>query len=53
MPRGGKRKGAGRPKNTIKTIGVKYTLPIEYKDIIKSLGGSKWIINQVKLYLHL
>jgi hypothetical protein len=53
MPRGGKRKGAGRPKNTIETIGVKYTLPIEYKDIIKSLGGSKWIINQVKLYLHL
>jgi hypothetical protein len=53
MPRGGKRKGAGRPKNTIETIGVKYTLPIEYKDIIKSLGCSKWIINQVKLYLHL
>ena len=53
MPRGGKRKGAGRPKNTIETIGVKYTLPIEYKDIIKSLGGSKWIINQVKLNLHL
>lgn len=53
MPRGGKRKGAGRPKNTIETIGVKYTLPIEYKDIIKSLGGSKWIIDQVKLYLHL
>jgi hypothetical protein len=51
MARGGKRKGAGRPKNTIPTVGVKYTLPLEYKNIIKSLGGSKWIINQVKTYL--
>ncbi len=51
MSRGGKRKGAGRPKNVIPTAGVKYMLPLEYKHIIQGLGGSKWIKEQVLKYL--
>jgi|TARA_R110000868_G_scaffold276997_1_gene536872 hypothetical protein len=51
MSRGGKRKGAGRPKNAIPTAGVKYMLPLEYKHIIQGLGGSKWIKEQVLKYL--
>ena len=43
MPRGGKRKGAGRPKSNIKTIGIKITLPIKYKKVLQYLGGSKWV----------
>lgn len=43
MPRGGRRKGAGRPKSHIKTIGIKITLPLEYHSMLKYLGGSKWV----------
>lgn len=52
MPRGGKRLGAGRPKSKIKNVSVKYTLPQEIKKTIKFLGGSNWIIKQVKNYLY-
>ena len=43
MPRGGRRKGAGRPKSPIKTIGIKITLPLKYHSMLRYLGGSKWV----------
>lgn len=52
MSRGGRRNGAGRPKNTTLTTGVKYTLPKEVHKTIKFLGGSFWILTQVNKYLN-
>ena len=46
MPRGGKREGAGRP--CAGTVPVKARLTERQKAIFQSLGGSKWLRQQLK-----
>jgi len=45
--RGGFRVGAGRPKSLIEKTSIKIVLPKDYKPILKELGGSKWVENQI------
>ena len=47
MARGGARPGAGRPRNTHETLQIKITIPINMKNQLKKLGGSKWIVDQI------
>lgn len=45
--RGGFRVGAGRPRSLIEKVNIKIVLPKIYKPILKELGGSKWVENQI------
>lgn len=47
MPRGGKREGAGRP--CANTVPVKVRLTERQKAIFQSLGGSKWLQQQLNV----
>lgn len=48
MPRGGKRIGAGRPRQKEETFRVQILLNREDKAKFKELGGVKWVRRKLK-----